>query len=130
MVTKRKPRERLSYQTTEDLRTKERKHTWDVGSRRRLLLINGASATIVAWKWGRRQERPMCGCVLIGLQPVLGSQSLTDMEEVESLPQGWPEFLLLPPSSLRGNGHSGGGGKIAKNSHGLWDLLFSRNQWN
>lgn len=72
-----------------------------------------------------RQECPMCGFVLPRPQacaPDTTPQGLGARQGQESSPA---TFSL----SRRHEG-GGGGAKIAKNSHGLWDLLFPRNQWN
>ena len=78
------------------------------------------------------ERAPCVGLCCSDCRHVLGTPCPTDARgQQESLPPASGDCPCWPPSRwLGGSEHHGGGDEIAKNSHGLWDLLFSRNQWN
>ena len=96
-----------------------------LGPPRSLPIINGGSATDVAWKWERQETGETHVWVRVALTAgvCLGQGVLLTL----TAPLG-PDSLLA--TSYGGRTPCGGGTDIAKNSQGLWDLLYSRNQWN
>lgn len=78
-----------------------------------------------------RQERPLCGFVLRSPQACALDTVATYSQRglsprCQRLTVTAGHLLPLLSESVSG----GGGAAIAKNSRGLWDLLFRRNQWN
>lgn len=123
---KGRPWERLPHRATEGRKAEEKRHALDAGEfsgpERSLLGVIGGFATATAWKWERWEAGGACGRVC---------GALTGRVSRAQRPTGagrGPEPLLAASCSEAVS--SGGGVETAENSHGLWDLLFSRNQWN
>lgn len=78
-----------------------------LGPERSLLVIDGGSATAVAWKWERQEagETHVWVCMALTMPR---RYSLPTLDLAPSSP---------PSPSLTGRKHSGGGVEIAKNSH-------------
>lgn len=95
------------------------------GPEKSLLLIDGGSATAEAWQWARREAAAthVWACAALTAAVRSGRQPAAGLGEGQESPPA--------TFSLSGKQECGGGGaETAKNSHGLWDWLFPRNQWN